>query len=337
MKWRFHNRLLVAVALLTLFGGAAFAISERAKLEFQKTDFSKTSINLDEIISGGPPRDGIPPIDRPRFAPVGSIQEIGDQEPVISIRIGGKARAYPFRVLIWHEVVNDTFQGEPITVTFCPLCNSAVVFSRKVDGRILDFGTTGRLRNSDLVMYDRQTETWWQQFTGEAIIGELTGTELKRLPARIEAFGIFKKRHPDGDVLLPVPSSRRPYGSNPYVAYDSLSQPFLYRGDLPSGIPALARVVTVGKQAWSLEYVRQKERIETADGLVITWRAGQNSALDDRRIDKGKDVGNVLVQRRVEAVAGNGARPLLEDVAYGVDFAFAFHAFHPDVKIVTSD
>ena len=320
-----------------LFGGNAQALSERANLEFPKTDFSKTSVDLREIISGGPTRDGIPSIDNPSFAAVTAIKDIGDQEPVISISLNGQARAYPFRILIWHEIVNDVVGGHPVAVTFCPLCNAAVVFSRWANGRVLDFGTTGRLRKSDLVMYDRQTESWWQQFTGKAIVGQLTGTELDRIPARIEAFGLFRERHPDGLVLLSEPSLRRPYGLNPYAGYDSSRLPYLYRGDLPDNLPALARVVSVGGRAWSLSYIRKKERIETADGLIISWRAGQSSALDKRRIEKGRDVGNVLVQRRIVEKQVPGGEPVLEDVVYGVEFAFAFHAFYPEAKIKISD
>ena len=325
------------VALMWLLTSNAQAISGRAKSEFPKTDFSMASVDLREIISGGPGRDGIPPIDNPRFGPVAAIRDVSDQEPVISISMGGQARAYPFRILIWHEIVNDEVEGLPVAVTFCPLCNAAVIFSRRVEGRVLDFGTTGRLRKSDLVMYDRQTESWWQQFTGQAIVGQLTGTELERIPARIEAFGLFKERHPNGLVLLPDSSRKRPYGLNPYVGYDSLRQPFLYRGDLPDNLPALARVVSVGDRAWSLSYIRDKGPVETKDGLIISWRSGQASALDDQRIEDGRDVGNVLVQRRISSNPGPHGEPILEDVVYGVDFAFAFHAFYPEVAIITSD
>ena len=325
------------VAMMWLLSSNAQAISERAKSEFPKTDFSTASVDLREIISGGPGRDGIPPIDNPRFGPVAAIDYIGNQEPVISISIRGQSRAYPFRILIWHEIINDEVEGLPIAVTFCPLCNAAVIFSRRVEGRVLDFGTTGRLRKSDLVMYDRQTESWWQQFTGKAIVGQLTGTELERIPARIEAFGLFKERHPTGLVLLPDSSRKRPYGLNPYVGYDSLRQPFLYRGDLPDNLPALARVVSVGGRAWSLSYIRDKGRVETKDGLIISWFSGQASALDKRQIEDGRDVGNVLVQRRISPKPGPHGEPILEDVVYGVDFAFAFHAFYPEVAIVTSD
>ncbi|MDH3241314.1 MAG: DUF3179 domain-containing protein [Alphaproteobacteria bacterium] len=286
-----------------------------------KTDFSRRSVDLSEIRSGGPPKDGIPPIDEPKFQDVGKVEGIAATEPLISLEIGGDARAYPLAVLMWHEIVNDTVGGVPVAVTFCPLCNAAVVFDRRLEGRVLDFGTTGNLRKSDLVMYDRQTESWWQQFLGEAIVGTLTGKRLKFLPSRIESFARFKARSAKGRVLVPNHPHMRRYGANPYAGYDGLSRPFLYDGALPANIAPLARVVSIGKVAWSLDLVRERKRIEHGD-YVITWAPGQNSALDKPRIAEGRDVGNVVVQRKT---AGR-----LVDAVHGIDFAFAFHAFHPD-------
>src|SRR5918995_6875783 len=156
-----------------------------------ETDFSKHSVSFDEFMSGGPGKDGIPAVDDPKFVAVQDADFLEDREPVIELVVEGEARAYPIQILIWHEIVNDVVGGVPVAVTFCPLCNTAIVFDRRVDEQTLDFGTTGNLRNSDLVMYDRQTESWWQQFGGEALVGGLTGTELERLPARIVAWRQF--------------------------------------------------------------------------------------------------------------------------------------------------
>ncbi len=317
-------RAVFAGLLLVLFGFAAGAQSVFWKREWPRTDFSKHSVELSEIRSGGPPRDGIPAIDRPRFKPAvpGMLPE---REPVITVERHGRARAYPLRILIWHEIVNDRFDDLPIAVTFCPLCNTGIVFDRRVGERVLDFGTTGKLRNSDLVMYDRQTESWWQQFTGEAIVGELTGTRLRMLPSRLESFGRFLARHPDGEVLVPTDERMRSYGINPYAGYDRSPRPFLYDGPLPRGIAPLARVVRVGKEAWSLDLLRRRGRIEAGD-LILTWEPGQASALDAVEIAKGVDVGNVLVQRR-------RADGTLEDVVHSIDFAFAFRAFYPHAPL----
>ncbi len=319
---------LALVAALSLNPAIAREAPSGWLFEWGETDFSQSSVSFDEIMSGGPPKDGIPAIDDPVFVAAADLEDLAGTEPVISFVVGDDHRAYPLQILIWHEIVNDTVGDVPITVTFCPLCNSAVVYDRRVGDAVLDFGTTGKLRNSDLVMYDRQTESWWQQFTGEGIIGTYTGTALKRLPSRLESFARFKERvGDDGKVLVPSRSGARAYGMNPYSSYDSSSRPFLYNGELPEGIEPLARVVVVEDEAWSLQLIRDAGRYER-DDLVITWEAGQNSALDSRRIAKGKDVGNVVVQRASDDGLG--------DVPYDIAFAFAFHAFHPEAPIHTS-
>lgn len=293
------------------------------KSEWPNTDFDKREVEYGEIFSGGVPKDGIPAIDNPTFVAVAEAKGLTDTEPVIGLIVNGVAKAYPLNILIWHEIVNDSIGGVPVSVTFCPLCNTAVVFDRRLDGRILDFGTTGKLRNSDLVMYDRQTESWWQQFLGRGIIGEMTGKELKILPARLESWADYKARAPLGQVLVPTRPGMRSYGANPYVGYDSLPRPFLYGGAMPEGVAPLSRVVSLADrlQGWSLELLKLKKEIRLDDGIVIRWKPGQNSALDTRAIARGKDVGSVTVQR-------DG-----RDIAYFIDFAFAFHAFFPAAKI----
>jgi len=158
-----------------------------------RTDFSRHTVPLEEIVAGGPPKDGIPAIDRPAFETVRSADRwLEAREPVLVVEHGRAARAYPLQLLIWHEIVNDRIGDLPVAVTFCALCNTALVFDRRHGGRVLDFGTTGRLRHSDLVMYDRQTESWWQQATGEAIVGELAGDTLRWLSAQTVSWAEFK-------------------------------------------------------------------------------------------------------------------------------------------------
>jgi hypothetical protein len=308
--------LLVAVGL----ADPAVANPAHWRSEGWKTDFSKTEIDFGQIMSGGPPRDGIPPIDDPRFMPVGK-SELADREPVIAFRVGDDARAYPLSVLIWHEIVNDTVGGVPVAVTYCPLCDAAVVFERTVGGKVLRFGTTGKLRNSDLVMWDDATESWWQQFVGRGIVGAHTGTELVMLPSRVESFARFRDRHPNGRVLAPTDPGLRRYGANPYVGYDESPWPFLYRGDVPEGIFPMERVVKVGDKAWTLALLEKMKEIRSADGLVLRWEPGQATALGDRAIAEGRDIGNVTVLR-------DG-----KDVVHDVTFVFAFHAFVPDGMI----
>lgn len=244
-------RLLAAVLALTATACQPSATAAPGSLgaEFPKLDLDRTTIDLSEIQSGGVPRDGIPAILESRFISVAEASDLADTEPVMSLSGPCGAYAFPFRVLIWHEIAHHDHCGVPVAITYCPLCNSSLVFDRRVNGQVLTFGTTGRLRNSDLIMYDHQTESFWQQFTGEAIVGTFAGTELKSVPARIESFARFAAEFPDGKVLAPPNSASRDYGSNPYVGYDTLPQPFLYSGEMPEGIEPLARVVRVGEQA----------------------------------------------------------------------------------------
>nr|WP_319386147.1 DUF3179 domain-containing protein [uncultured Roseibium sp.] len=295
------------------------------------TDFSIHSVDLGTIFSGGPPKDGIPSIDEPRFQPAKEIDWLQDNEPVIFLELDGTAKAYPLQILIWHEIVNDRIGDTPVSVTYCPLCNSSVVFDRRIDGTLLDFGTTGLLRNSDLVMYDRQTETWWQQFTGEGIVGTHTGRELKMIASRVTAFEAFRKEHPAGAVLARPTFSPRSYGTNPYAGYDSRSAPYpFFQGDLPDGINPMARVVVVRDDddvfAVALDHVRTNGPVAISDSIDVRWAGEQASVLDQRETERGRAIGSV---EAFKTVAG-GQMPLVHDVT----FAFVAHAFHPDVAIL---
>ena len=271
-------------------------------IEFS-TDFSKRSVSFDEILSGGPPKDGIPPIDEPTFVSVEKADEwIDDAEPVIALNINGAARAYPIQVLMWHEIVNDSLGGKPVAVTFCPLCNTAIVFNREIDGQAFDFGTTGRLRYSNLIMYDRQTETWWQQGTGEAIVGELLGKELEELPAVMISWKDFQSLYPDGDVLSRDTGYSRSYGVNPYSGYDDIDRPpFLYDGpETPDVLSPLERVYTLALDDKAVAYPYkdlEKKRVINdtiaANEIVVMWKGGTASALDTSEIALGRDVGAV--------------------------------------------
>lgn len=314
-------RTLVAAALLLLVAvPSALAQSDELKRAWPHTDFAQSTVDLSEIVSGGPSKDGIPSLSNPKFVTAAKEDGLADREPVLSYRPeGSAARAYPVRYLMWHEIVNDEIDGRQVVITFCPLCNTGMVFDPRLDGEILTFGVSGLLRHSDMVMYDHQTESWWQQATGEAIVGGHTGVKLVQLPARLESWGQFRKEHPDG-LVMAEPDWNRAYGSNPYVSYDS-GLPFLYTGeDPPHGIAALERVVRVGDRAWPLKRLRGAGVLREV-GLVLTWTEGQASALDSQTISDGREVGNV----RVRDLDGR-------DVVHDIPFAFAFHAFHPDGK-----
>jgi hypothetical protein len=275
-----------------------------------KTDFSRHSVPLVEIMSGGPPKDGIPAIDRPEFVSVSSADEwLKPREPVILFERDDEARAYPLQILIWHEIANDTVAGLPVAVTFCPLCHTAIAFDRRASGRVLDFGTTGRLRFSDLVMYDRQTESWWQQATGEAIVGTLTGTRLTPLAAQIVSWDTFKRSFPGGSVLSRRTGYQRAYGQNPYTGYDNVdASPFLYRGPTDRRLRPMERVVTVSiggeDAAYPMSTLARLHVIDDTVGgkaVAVFFEPGVTSALDQPAIPASRDVGTAAVfERRVD-------------------------------------
>jgi hypothetical protein len=335
-----------------------------------KTDFSKHSVPLTEIISGGPPRDGIPPIDDPQFVSADEADQwLGQQEPVVFFELNGDAKAYPLQIMTWHEIVNDVVGGVPVAVTFCPLCNSAITFDRRLDGVVYDFGTSGKLRNSDLVMWDRQTESWWQQFTGEAIVGELTGKKLTFLSSTIISWEDFKSFHPDGKVLSRDTGYSRPYGENPYVGYDQVDiPPFLFRGETDGRLLPKERVaaVTIGDVDVAFPFsTLEKERVVNytagEQDLVVFFKPGTQSALDRQVISESKEVGATGIfdphldgqkltfrtdgDRFVdnetgsvwtilgEAVEGPLAGKMLTPIIHANHFWFSWGAFKPDTLI----
>jgi thiol-disulfide isomerase/thioredoxin len=328
-----------------------------------------------EILSGGPPKDGIPAIDEPQVVSVDEADAwLQPQEPVILVQVGDEARAYPIQILMWHEIVNDTVGGKPVTVTFCPLCNTGVAFERTFQGQVLDFGTTGRLRYSNLIMYDRQTETWWQQATGEAIAGEFTGRQLTFVPASLISWADFKAAYPEGKVLSRETGYRRSYGQNPYTGYDDVNNsPSLYRGpETPGALPPMARVVTVDLNGEAVGYpydVLQKVRVvnDTVGGIpiVVLWAPGTASALDAASVAGGDDVGAATTFSRQldgqtltfvfdgdrivdeqtgnewdvlgQAVSGPKAGSQLEPVVSINHFWFSWAAFRPETRVYGAD
>ncbi|CAN5488500.1 DUF3179 domain-containing protein [soil metagenome] len=274
----------------------------RVPTEGWTTDFSRASVDLGEFMGGGPPKDGIPPVDDPRFESIADAGEwLEPTAPVISLEVGGVARAYPMAILIWHEIVNDTLGGVPVVVTFCPLCNTALVFERTLDGTVHDFGTTGNLRFSDLVMYDRQTESWWQQATGAAIVGTLTGSKLTFLPAQIVALADFAAAYPAGDVLSRDTGVERAYGRNPYPGYDDADErPFLFAGEIDGRLAPKERVVTISRDGRTIAVpypaleaagVAEIEVGGDPGAVVVFWAPGTASALDAAAIADGRDAG----------------------------------------------
>ncbi len=296
-----------------------------------ETDWTIASIDCNEMLWGGVPRDGIPPIDNPDFITVDEAQDqIAPQSPVVAVEVNGIARAYPLGVLTRHEIVNDMFDTTPVAVTFCPLCNSAIAFERQVDGRTLRLGVSGMLRNSDLVMWDDRTESLWQQLTGEAIIGEYTGEQLTILPSQVVGFGAFAAEFPDGEVLV---SRGRISDINPYENYDMPGRaPFLFDGEFDDRIDnPTARVLagTIGGEpiAYPFDVLFEERLINDVVGerpVVAFWQPGATSALDDTYISESRDVGMAVLYSRyiTEEDAGDAVdAELIEDGRVTLGFA----------------
>jgi len=300
-------RLCLLVLLPVFIPGATLEGQDAGTTEVAgsiwATDFSRTSVDMEEIMPGGPTKDGIPAIDHPRFE---TVEEAGDwltnQDPVAVVRIGDHVKVYPLQILIWHEIVNDEVGGVPVSVTFCPLCNTTLAFRRVFDGTILDFGTTGLLRHSDMVMYDRQTESWWQQATGEGIVGTYSGRKLSFVPAPVMSWKEVRKQLPHAQVLSKETGFRRAYGENPYRGYDRRTSPFfgLFRGKKDDRLGAMERVVALEGGAHPIaipfSILREKRVVHVeVDGAgedwVVFWAPGTASALDSQEIPRGRDVG----------------------------------------------
>jgi hypothetical protein len=269
------------------------------------TDFSRHTVPLDEIVAAGPTKDGIPPIDDPRFVSVRQANRwLGKREPVAVVEIGNDIKAYPLQILIWHEIVNDFVGGTPVTITYCPLCNTTLAFDRRFDGRVLDFGTTGYLRHSDLVMYDRQTESWWQQATGDGIVGEYAGRRLSFIPSPVVSWETFRRQFPNATVLsrdTGHPFYEDKYGQSPYSDYDAPdASPWAYfTRKVDDRLPAMERVVAIDFGSASRAYpfsVLSDRRVvhDSYEDLefVVFWMSGTASPVDDEKIADGRDVGS---------------------------------------------
>lgn len=336
--------------------------------------FPDPLVDPGQIISGGPPPDGIPPIDNPQFVSVGQADEwLADNEPVVFLENEGEVHAYPVQILMWHEIVNDTVGGLPVAVTYCPLCNSAVSYEREVAGRETTFGTSGRLFASALVMYDRETESLWTHFDGRAVVGVLTGETLEPIASPLLAWADFKAAHPEALVLdRDATGFNRPYGSNPYTGYDDeRTQPFLFRGSVDERALAKRRVVGIeidgAARAFSLDFVAAGEanvtNTEVGDQpVVIFWKSGQSSALEQADIASGRDVGSTAVFSPIvdgetltftadgpvfrddqtgsvwditgSASSGELAGTALEQIHHLDTFWFAWSTYQPDTDLV---
>lgn len=365
--------LMLVIGSLALQGVLAMMADRPMELSSWKTNWTRYSVDRSELQSGGPGKDGIPALLEPRFVTVDQARQwVEDSEPVIHLHIGSRHRAYPLQILIWHEIVNDTVGDIPVAATFCPLCYSGLVFDRRVAERTVTLGVSGFLRHSDMVMYDHQTESLWQQFTGEALIGDLVGHRLRQLPGQIMSFRQFASLAPEGRVLSRETGHRRDYGRNPYRGYDTIeSKPFMYQGPYDGRLAPMERVVGVtlgGKsRAYAYRYLNQVHVVNevwAGQTLAVFWQSGTRSALDQPAIAESRDVGATGVfDRRVgdlvltfrsqgthfvdhqtgstwtlagRATAGPLAGTQMDRVPHGDYFAFAFLVFYPAAEVASA-
>jgi len=183
-------------------------------------DYSKSSVPLDQVLSGGPGKDGIQAISNPSFVRL-SDSDVSDDVQVMVVEYDGETKLYPYSVLVWHEIVNDKVGGKDLAITFCPLCGSAIVFEREIDGEVVDFGVSGFLYESNLLMYSREdSESLWSQSLGEAVVGARSGTELVHFPTQVMAFSQAKERFSDATIMSTNTGFSRDYITGPYGDYD---------------------------------------------------------------------------------------------------------------------
>jgi hypothetical protein len=275
----------------------------------------KYIVDPSKILSGGPPKDGIPSIDNPKFVSVSEADRwIQDNELVLAINYNGLKRVYPLQILVWHEIVNDTIAGDPILVTYCPLCGSGIAYRRELNGEAVEFGTTGRLYNSNLVMYDRKTDTWWTQIDGKAIVGELTGQELTEVSIDTVAWREWKAVHPDSEVLNQDTGFSRPYGRDPYGTYYEDS--FLMFPVESEDQRIHPKTVIFGIEVDGV-YKAYKEEDVIRQGTFEDSVAGV-------RLQVSRDAAGVVTFTDL-----NSGREIVKER----DFWFAWYAFHPDTLV----
>ncbi|GMR18564.1 MAG: DUF3179 domain-containing protein [Gammaproteobacteria bacterium] len=341
--------------------------------DWPRTDFSKRSFEFDEIVYQALPKDAIPAIDKPVFKKPSDIGWINPDEPVIVVKQGDQAKAYPLQIMIHHEIVNDYINNAPIVVTFCPLCNAALVFSREVKGQVLDFGTSGSLRKSDLIMYDRQTESWWQQFIGKGIVGHYNSVQLEFIPSKLIAYADFVKAYPQGEVLSRETGYTRLYGQNPFRGYDDInSSPFLFFDPHDKRLPPMERVLAVSQtnkhRIYPLTVLKNRPVINDKFGslpLVILSKQGMLSVVDEEWIEDSRHIPAAAgYDRRIagytltflqqnglildeqtgttwnllgQGISGPLAGKNLRLADRGVHFAFAWLTFQPATEIYAGD
>jgi hypothetical protein len=299
---------------------------DKVEKEIMVTNGVKHSVPLDSILGGGPPKDGIPSIDHPKFISIGEAgKQLSDTEPGLALEIGNISRFYPFQILVWHEIVNDTINGKRVLITYCPLCLSGVVFDPAVAGEQVEFGTSGKLWNSNLVMYDRKTDSLWSQILGEAIVGEMTGMRLEVLPSDQIRFGDWKKLHPRGEVLSRDTGATRFYGQDPYGDYYTSPGTFfpVDKKDSRLGEKEFILGIVVNGNAkayWPPAVKKAGEIKDTFQGKIIVARY-------EKDIDAIR-----LFEKKSDPSNPSGQAELVRINPFG-SFWFSWVAAHPETEL----
>jgi len=320
--------------------------------EIMVTDGVKHIVPLDKIRSGGPPKDGIPSIDNPKFVKANEAEFVSDNDVVIGLKINGDTKAYPLSILVWHEIVNDNVGGTPVAVTYCPLCFTNQVFERTINGQEVEFGTSGKLYNSNLVMYDRLTESYWSQALGTAIKGELTGTQLNRVPFDVMNWSDWKELYPETLVLTQDTGHARPYGSNPYSDYFKDPRVLFPIDNKDERIPLKELVLGFEFNDFSKAYrlfdVESEKIINDKVGnkeiLIVSTvpymgRAFERTVGEQSLEFEWSENGIIDKQTKSnwdlegKAISGPLQGKQLKRIAYDPGFWFAWAAFHPETDI----
>jgi hypothetical protein len=289
--------------------------SEIKNIENNNINEKSPLINISSIISGGQPKDGIPSIDNPKFV---SVQEadkwIQDNELVLAIIYKKEKRVYPLQILVWHEIVNDFIADDPILITYCPLCGSGIAYERRINGETFEFGTSGKLYNSNLIMYDRLTNSYWTQIDGLAVVGELTGTELKEVSIDTVVWSDWKIEYPESKVLSQETGFNRNYGNDPYGSYyeDSFTL-FPVENEDNSVHP---KTVIFGIEI-NGTYKAYKEK-DVIEFQPITDTIGET------KIKITRDISGIVRIIKVDTD---------KEIIKERDFWFAWYAFHPETQL----
>ena len=343
--------VLATLSIFSSFDSSASAVSENT-YEVITTDGVKHIVPLDKIRSGGPPKDGIPSIDNPKFVKANEAEFVSDNDVVIGLEINGEIKAYPLSILVWHEIVNDNVGDIPVVVTYCPLCFTNQVFERTINGNEVEFGTSGKLYNSNLVMYDRLTESYWSQALGTAIVGELAGFELNKIPFDVITWKDWKTLHPDSLVLTTDTGYLRPYGVDPYGSYYTDPRILFPVENKDDRLPL--KTIIIGFHQGNIYKAYNQKDVESSHVindkifdksiLLISQFSGNTRAFDRTINDQVLEfvyVDNKIIDTQTNSewnndglsISGEYEGKQLERIPIEPGFWFAWVAFHPDTDL----